>query len=813
MQSHSVSSPTNGSETVGARRTSLTLRILSILVQFIIVAGVVAGLLHLMPQEFLGPKFPTWFATLKFAFHFNDLTAWIFLGVVALFAALSLYIAAMVSILAAAIYGIYKGSGIVFGGVLVGAIFAYLGRMVFGRKPEEGEAEKRVGFYAVLRSALGQFAPYASVVGGKSGPSLPSYVVATFLGTIPIALVCIATGLALGSVYRPDQLGTYKVMVPVGLLFLLPLAFRSLLPEKSSVPPIVVWGVIVLLFGGVVAGYYFVKIAPLSQVETVTEIAVQEFPNDRYPDDPETRSVHFGKFNGRKLVLKQHEDNKTHFDFVLEPLEGNDHIATITFKDIDASLYAVNAPKWTRDDPNLLRIALVDREWNRQQCQFYVQEFGDKKADGIVQIETTDTKNWEKNKLVVASLARNCLNAGLWEVILYTTEDGRKKMYYHGWFQFPMGHYAQLFEHNLNDGADEKQITYGLFPWDNRWQLEHWVDPTGTVLDGETLNKLRTFKDNDVKEVKVTFRGDEKIFAMGNQVGKHKNIMAHNLRHWSDFYDGRVVRFSTFIKPGMYQVDIPWNNDFWRMSQHPTTAILRKITPKAAEDDRYKDKTFFELELAFSSKYLEASSEEQADDDEENDEDGDDHFAAFEAMTEEQNYFEVLRQAGVKERLRFIISGFTLDPENTGEPLDVAKLPTHKYNQGFYRPMGIGVPPFYQDYTKLKDNPPQKEPYFSVLLDQNDRWIDHHVFGIDGPVMHRDEQDPTLLHLYMLSYERHTLIGHWTLKLPTEWVPVSRIQGEEDEPVDAGGEPKVEPEGVLPQAVRPKVGTSPVLKN
>ncbi len=764
---------------------SLTSYILSYLFQFILLAALVAGFLHLVPKEFLGLKFPTLFATVKFAAHYSDLTQWIVMGVMALFAALSLYLAAIVAILAAAIFGIYKGGMIVLGGVLIGSVLAYLGRRMFWGKSPELHPEEPFGFYAVFKSSLQQFAPAAPGIGGKSGPSLPTFVVANFLGTIPIALVCIVAGVTAGSVYRLDQFGTFRVFVPIGLLILMPLAFRGLLPEKSPASPIVSWAIVVLLLGGAGAAYYFLKIAPLSKVEPEVVVAVIELRNDQYPDDPATRSIQFGKFDGRKLVLKQ-KDDKTHFDFVLEPLEGNDHISTITFENVDASLFAINAPEWTRDDPNLLRIALVDREWNRQQCQFYVQDFRDKKADGIVQVKKSDSKKWEQKNLVVASLARNCLNAGLWEVLLYTVENGQKKMYYHGWFQFPMGHYAKLFEHNLNNGAEEKTIQYGLFPWDHRWQLEHWVDPTGTILDKERLKKLRTL--DEEKEVDVTFLNDQKIFAEGNQVGKHKNIMAHNLRTWEQFYDGRVIRFSTFVKPGMYQVEIPWSNDYWRMSQHPKTAKLRKITPnsKVSENERYKGKSFFELELKFRSDYLQAAKRENNEGAEnEAQEDG---IPALEAMKKEGSYFEVLRKAGVNEELRFIISGFTLNKENTGAAPDVPQLSSGQYNQGFKRPMGIGVPPFYQDYSKLKENPPHKEPYFSVLLDQNDRWIDHHAFGIDGPVMHRDELDPTLLHLYLLSYERHTLIGHWTVKLPQDWVPKKKAPKPAPEPKTQEGQ-------------------------
>lgn len=74
--------------------------------------------------------------------------------------------------------------------------------------------------------------------------------------------------------------------------------------------------------------------------------------------------------------------------------------------------------------------------------------------------------------------------------------------------------------------------------------------------------------------------------------------------------------------------------------------------------------------------------------------------------------------------------------------------------------MGIGTPPFFQTYNELQQYPPNLGPYVSVLLDETGGWIDHHAVGIDGLVMHLDQKDPGLLHVYLLSYERHTLIAH-----------------------------------------------------
>ncbi len=107
---------------------------------------------------------------------------------------------------------------------------------------------------------------------------------------------------------------------------------------------------------------------------------------------------------------------------------------------------------------------------------------------------------------------------------------------------------------------------------------------------------------------------------------------------------------------------------------------------------------------------------------------------------------------------RFIVSGVDFDA--------LPQLPVADYSKGLYMPMGIGVPPFYQSEAELQKNPPQLSPYVCVLLDADGKWIDHHSLAIDGPVMHRDVDDPNRLHVYLLSYERHTVIAHLVVPLP-----------------------------------------------
>ena len=112
------------------------------------------------------------------------------------------------------------------------------------------------------------------------------------------------------------------------------------------------------------------------------------------------------------------------------------------------------------------------------------------------------------------------------------------------------------------------------------------------------------------------------------------------------------------------------------------------------------------------------------------------------------------------ETCRFVVSGFDLNA--------LPQLALAYYPHGLYMPMGIGVPPFFQSYEELQRQPPDRSHYASVLLDPADHWIDHHSFGIDGPVMRRDEHDPNLLHVELLSYERHALIAHFQVRINPE---------------------------------------------
>lgn len=416
---------------------------------------------------------------------------------------------------------------------------------------------------------------------------------------------------------------------------------------------------------------------PKYAVEDRMPVPVREFSTAEYPEDPAGKSAHYGRYADRTLTLIKKD--ATHFDFIFEPT--NAHTATVVFRDVDVSLFTPTLPDWTRGDADLERIALTDRQWNRQQVSF---------APGTPMVEITGGNGFERTHLFSAELAKNCLNAGLWEVLLFTQEGGQKALYYQGWFTFPLGHYRQLFER-----ANRQ-------PYSASWRrLEHWVDPEGTPIN---LAKLRRVTGQ--RESRTMFLADEPIFAYGEQHRKLRTVNAKNLVTWKDFYDPtRSIEFASFVKPGRYNVGKPWPNQYARLSRFEGAALREIVSPASS-------RPLHEVELMFD-------------------------------------------RAEGGDPSRFIVSGFDLEA--------LPRLAVADYSKGLYMPMGIGVPPFYQSYDALTANPPYRSPYFSVLLDAKDRWINHHEVAIDGVAMHRDAEKTHLVHLYLLSYERHSLIGHFVV--------------------------------------------------
>lgn len=414
-------------------------------------------------------------------------------------------------------------------------------------------------------------------------------------------------------------------------------------------------------------------------------VQLRAFSNAEYPEDPEDRSLAFGNYPHSTLRIQQ--IGETQFRFLLEP--GSDHATAIELPEVDLAHIVAAVPPWVKADTELTRVGLIDREWNRQQVSF-------RRDSPYVRVHDGGD-GFEQRRLTRVDLARNCLNAGLWELLLFTVEDGSERVYEHVWFTFPLGLYKALFE-RVN----------GLSYWDYWWSLEHWVDPAGTPI---RLDRLRTVE--RVWPLQASAQWDEAPAWQGEQRFKRKNVLAPSvIRTYRDWYR-QPVQFASFIPPGRYSVAHPRDTKFHYLSEI-TGAVLRQVRIPTHPG------TLYELDLVFKDS-----------------------------------------RAG--ESTRLILGG-----------LDLRALPAvspDHYTRGWQVPMGIGNPSFFESYEQVLANPPLQRLFYGFHLDAQNRWIDHHAVGVDGPLLHWDADDPSRLHLYLLAYERHALLNHLIITCPPEACP------------------------------------------
>lgn len=410
-------------------------------------------------------------------------------------------------------------------------------------------------------------------------------------------------------------------------------------------------------------------------------VALIAFSKDEYPESPENTSQVFGSYPHRQLIIQRLDD--THFRFLLEP--ATPQAAAIELTDVDLAHFVAAVPPWVKADLGLTKIGLIDREWNRQQVRFsrnsphvHVREGGD---------------GFEQRALSRIDLARNCLNAGLWELLLFTAEDGEERVYEHLWFTFPLGLYKQVFE-RVN----------GLSYWSYWWSLEHWVDPSGTPI---RVDLLRTVELES--PIQATVQWDEPVPAKGEQARKRMNIVTPAAATYRDWYR-EPVRFASFIPPGRYSRLHPRETQLHYLAKL-TGAIVRQV--KLVKGSQ----SLFEVELAF-------------------------------------------RSSKTGESTRLILGG-----------LDWATIPVaslEQYDRGWQVPLGIGNPSFFESYEQVAASPPIQRTFYGFHLDAQNRWLDHHAIGVDGPLLHWDAGDPSILHLYLLSYERHALLNHFVITCPSD---------------------------------------------
>jgi len=403
---------------------------------------------------------------------------------------------------------------------------------------------------------------------------------------------------------------------------------------------------------------------------TLNELNRSKYPNN--PDDeikhPKYEQVNYGNISFIPI-------NDTVFSVKIIP-DGNTDTIFISSLNLMEFLPTITCA--AKKDSYLSYIDVINQEWNRNQIRF---QDGDYKISGS-----------NNNHITRIDIARNCLNAYLWEVILFADYQGEEKPYYHGWFDFPKELYATLFEiRNKVKFADYQK------------PLENWVNPENGRFN---LEPLRTILSE--QEVKFNNLNNTSYSLKGERQKKFKNIIYPVNTTVIQKYLSDSTLFATFSPPGIYNKTDPRKTELSKIDK------LGKIIWRKTNASYFSNDTLIELELLFNI--------------------GDE-----------------------KKETHFFISGIL--------PSEIPALDSSEVNKGWQNSMGIGNHTFYETYKHAQEHSSLNSPFFSVLTDKNGNWIDSHKIGIDGPLLYWDNKNKNLLHVCILSFERHAFVGHYIIFL------------------------------------------------
>lgn len=408
------------------------------------------------------------------------------------------------------------------------------------------------------------------------------------------------------------------------------------------------------------------------KVDNYFQAPLTELTDAEYPDNTDIGYRHslYGSLHLDKVYFIPNSDSLFNIVFT------NAAQDSIIFKDITFKEWMPEASNLVRNDPYLHRIGIINQEWNRNQIQFDSSQFRTvgEKLKGIKRVD----------------IARNCLSAYLWELILYVEESNTVLPIHHNWFNFPNDLYAILFK--KYDGED-----FDIY----RNSLEYWIEPDHKPIE---IHNLRS----KLKETVVTFinHNNESYAKKGEREKKYKNIIyPKNTTRIQDFLTDST-QFATFSAPGFYNTKNPKKTELSRLA-NPYLLIVRKVLSSQKD-------TLIEIELQFAHKNPDKVT-------------------------------------------KFVLSGLVKN--------EIPVLDTAFTHLGWQNSMGFGNHTFYETYTHALTHPTKTSPYFCYLADSQNRWLDSHVIGIDGPLLHWDIHDSTILHLWIISFERHSLVGHYSFKV------------------------------------------------
>lgn len=402
----------------------------------------------------------------------------------------------------------------------------------------------------------------------------------------------------------------------------------------------------------------------VSKEHFIYSFAVVELSDKQYPDNPDI-GYRSKKYSSDYFKEGELYDNGKDFTFEFESKNGD----TIRVENLAILDFIPTIPEALKTDEYLSHIAIVNQEWNRNQVKFVEGEF--KSTDSII---------------TRVDIARNCLNAYLWEVIFYTNEDGKELPVYHGWFDFPHDLYGVLFE----------KVNHVAFK-DYKAEIENWKDPAHKVVNRDLL------RDTVIPaEVTYTDLSNAMYPLAGAREKKFKEVIyPASFKTMKDLQSDSTT-FATFTPPGFYNRADPRKTELGRIYQLELVQLSQIGNGLSEVEFTYKDK------------------------------EGD-------------------------RETHLIIGGLDLSKMPVLDNLDA--------NKGWKNSMGFGNHPFYESTETHKEWDVEHNHYYGYLTNEKGEWLDSHAVGIDGPVIYFDKNDKNLLHFWILSFERHTFVSHYSIRV------------------------------------------------
>jgi hypothetical protein len=225
--------------------------------------------------------------------------------------------------------------------------------------------------------------------------------------------------------------------------------------------------------------------------------------------------------------------------------------------DFDVSVLLPHVPRLARGNATLTRLALIQREFNRNE----------------VHNDLPDGRD--------LSLANNCLRQGLWEVKLAQKGRDKTTLLYHAWFTFPKDEYARLF-----------QKATGLPYADYESVLASYPTLGGFPLP---LGELRAVV-GERESGPVATHATEPLQRLSEQEAKKKLLLSAGLARYGDFSASgkQPIVTAKFSEPGFYDSKESMRFDLSWLAE-PTRLVWRRVKNPRVEG------TFPEIEVTFAS--------------------------------------------------------------------------------------------------------------------------------------------------------------------------------------------------------------------